>query len=502
MSQARQVVLEVHDMCKHFGETIALDHVNLSIKTGEIRGLIGENGSGKSTVSSIISGMQPPTSGSMTYHGKEWAPKSVLDGLNHGIGMVVQEAGTLGNITVAENLFLGEYDQFKRMGMISKSAMNREAQKAMDQIGLQNINPSWPVSMLDMQSRKLLELARVMYHTPEILIIDETTTALGRSGREILYSVMHRMAEEGRSVLIISHDLDEMMEHCDTLTVLRDGHIIDNLEREQYEPGYIKKLMVGREVQENFYRSDTDGYEEQIVLKADMITTMKDLLCFSLELHKGEILGIGGLSDCGMHTVGHALFGLEEILDGEIRLVEKNKVIKNAVQAFENGMGYISKDRDNESLEQNASIKANIASTGFSINKMFGFLISGKKESSYAQKQIRDLSIKCRDQHQLVRELSGGNKQKVVFGKWIAYDADILIMDCPTRGVDIGVKASMYQLITEMKKAGKSIVMISEEMPELMGMCDRLLIMKDGEVNGEFFRSDGFSEHKIIECMI
>ncbi len=503
MSDSHQVILEVHDMCKNFGETVALNHVDLALETGEIRGLIGENGSGKSTVSSIISGMQPATSGTMTYKGKPWKPATVLDGLENGIGMIVQEAGTLGNITVAENLFLGDYKRFKRFGMIDRKAMNREAQKAMDRIGLQDIHPSWPVRRLDMQSRKLLELARIMNHDPEILIIDETTTALGQSGREILYSVMHRAAEEGKTVMIISHDLDEMMEHCDTLTVLRDGVIIDNLKREQFEPGLIKKLMVGREIQDNYYRTDQDGYDEKdVVLKADTITTMKDLLCFSLELHRGEILGIGGLSDCGMHTLGHALFGLEKVLDGEVKLVDKGITVKSSEQAFSCGMGYISKDRDNESLEQNASIRANIASTGYKVNRGIGCLISGRKEDNYVKKQIRDLSIKCRDQHQLVKELSGGNKQKVVFGKWIAYDADILIMDCPTRGVDIGVKSAMYQLIYQMKKAGKSIVMISEEMPELMGMSDRLLIMKDGEVNGEFFRRDGFHEHEIIECMI
>ncbi len=502
MPQSHDVVLEVHDMCKNFGETIALNHVSLKIEAGEIRGLIGENGSGKSTISSIISGMQRATSGAMTFHGKPWEPSSVLYGMNHGIGMVVQEAGTLGNITVAENLFLGEYKQFKRFGLIDKNAMVKEAKKVLERIGIRDINPSWPVRRLDMQSRKLLELARIMNHDPDILIIDETTTALGQSGRDILYSVMHEVAEKGKTVLIISHDLDEMMEHCDTLTILRDGAVIDNLRREQFEPGLVKRLMVGREVQDNFYRSDQDGYGEEVVLRADMVTTTRDLLCFSMELHKGEILGIGGLSDCGMHTLGHALFGLEKVLDGEVVLASQGLRIKSSEQAFQSGMGYISKDRDMESLEQNASILANIASTGYQINRTLGGLISGRKERDYVKKQVKDLSIKCQNQYQLVKELSGGNKQKVVFGKWIAYDADILIMDCPTRGVDIGVKAAMYQLIYEMKKEGKSIVMISEEMPELMGMCDRLLILKDGEIGGEFFRKDGFSEHEIIECMI
>lgn len=502
MPKKGEILLEVQDMCKNFGETRALRGVAFQAKAGEIRGLIGENGSGKSTLTSIMAGMQPATSGSMTYHGKPWKPSTVLEGLKAGIGMVVQETGTLGDITVAENLFLGEYDQFKTHMVISRKKMNEEAKKALSRVGLGDVNPARPVRLLDMQTRKLIELARVMNHDPDILVVDETTTALGQSGREILYKVMHDMAAGGRSVIIVSHDLEEMMEHCDTLTILRDGEIIDNLAREQYEPNLIKRLMVGREIKGNYYRVDNDGYEETVVLKADYISTLEELLCVKMELHKGEILGIGGLSDCGMHTLGHALYGLEEVLDGEVTLTEKGVKVTDAITAYQNKMGYVSKDRDNESLEQNASIFANIASTGYRVNRWFGPFISQKKESEYVEKQIEGLLIKCSGPHQQVKTLSGGNKQKVVFGKWVAYDSDILILDCPTRGVDVGVKAAMYQLIYDMKTQGKSIIMISEEMPELIGMSDRILIMKDGKITGEFFRQNGFSEHDLIECMI
>ncbi len=502
MAEKGEILVEVKDVSKNFGVTIALSHVNFKLKRGEIRGLIGENGSGKSTVSSIIAGMQPANSGEMFYKGKPWKPSTVLDAEAAGIGMIVQEAGTIANISVAQNIFLGSEKKFKKGMIISRKKMVEEARKALEKIGITSINPALPTSAYDMQERKLIEIAKCMYNDPELLIVDETTTALSQEGRDIIYRIMHEMADQGKSVMIISHDLNEMMEQCDTLTVLRDGIIIDNIEKADFDPNDIKKKMVGREIKEGYYRTDSDGYNtDKVVLKADCITTMKELLCFNLELHEQEILGIGGLSDCGMHTIGRALYGLEDVVDGRVVKTDKGTVIKNAETAFKNGIGYVSKNRDTESLELNASIFDNIASTGYEKNNIGPFIFP-RREKSYVNKQIKALSIKCQNAYQPVRALSGGNKQKVVFGKWCADDADILILDCPTRGVDVGVKADMYDLIYQMKKEGKSIVMISEELPELMGMCDRIVIVKDGAVSGEFNRSDGFDDHTLIEYMI
>jgi ribose transport system ATP-binding protein len=313
---------------------------------------------------------------------------------------------------------------------------------------------------------------------------------------------MHRLRDENKSVLFISHDLDELIEQCDAVTVLRDGNIIGSLDRNEFDEDVMKKMMVGREIKGDYYRSDLDGYGDKLVLKADCITTLNDLLCFSMELHEGEILGIGGLSECGMHTVGRALFGIEEVLDGRVVCGENGDEIKNPRIAIKNRMAYVSKNRDTESLALSSSIQENIASTGYKTNRSFGPFISGRKERKYVSDQVSSLSIKCASQYHAVNTLSGGNKQKVVFGKWIAADADILILDCPTRGVDIGVKAAMYKLIYEMKKAGKAIILISEEMSELIGMADRLLIMKDGEVTYEASRKDGLDEREIIKYMI
>lgn len=502
MSQPGEVLVEIRDLCKNFGVTIALNRVNMQIRRGEIRGLIGENGSGKSTISSIIAGIQSATGGEMYYRGQLWKPASTLEAVTAGIAMIVQEAGTISEISVAENIFLGNYDRFRKGPTINSSKMKEEAEKALQFIGIDNINPAKLTARYDMQERKLIEVARSMYQMPELIIVDETTTALSQRGRELLYDLIHKAADENRAVIFISHDVQELMEHCTSLTILRDGVVIDNLDKAQFGEEDIKFKMVGREIKGDYYRNDVDGYHEEIVLKADCITTMTNITCLDMELHKGEILGIGGLSECGMHELGYALYGIAEVVDGEVILTGKNKVIKKAKQAFANGMGYVSKNRDTESLELNAAISDNIASAGFNKNRLFGPFISKKKERRYVELQVDQLAIKCRNIMQPVKALSGGNKQKVVFGKWMANDADILILDCPTRGVDIGVKAAMYQLIYEMKKKEKSIIIISEEMSELMGMADRILIMKDGEISGEFFRGNGYDQHEILACMI
>ncbi len=494
-------LLRVEHIHKNFGITIALKDVSFNVYRGHVYGLIGENGSGKSTVSSIIAGMQHATSGEMYYKGRLWKPSSMLEAQENKIGMIVQEAGCIPNITIAENIFLGHEKMFTKGLFVDKAAMEKAAQDLLDELGLKMFTAGQRALTLDMQARKIVEIAKCLYWKPDLLIVDETSTALSFEGREFLYKVLRMMREENKAVLFISHDLDEMMEHCDKLTVLRDGDLIGTLDKSEYEPGRIRQMMVGRELQGNYYRNDTDPYEDEVVLKADSITCMNDLLCFSLELHKGEILGIGGLSQCGMHTVGRALFGVDKVVDGKV-LTADGKEITSPKAAIRNRIGYVSKNRDQESLGLSATIAENIASTGYKINELFTGLISFRKEAAYVDKQIEDLSIKCAGKNYKVNTLSGGNKQKVVIGKWLASDSQILILDCPTRGIDVGVKASMYQLMYDMKKAGKSIILISEELSELIGMSDRVLMMKDGRITAERMRADGLSESDLINYMI
>ena len=496
----QEVMLEVRNMFKNFGVTVALNDVSFTLERGHVYGLIGENGSGKSTVSSIIAGMQTATKGDMVYEGKPWAPASMLEAQEHGIGMIVQEAGTIPNITVAENIFLGHEDMFKKGIFIDRAGLTAAAQKLLDELEIKEFRASDRTGKLDMQMRKIVEIAKCMYWKPQLLIVDETSTALSLEGRMFLYKVMRKQREENKTVLFISHDLDEMMTECDKLTVLRDGVIIGTLDQKDYEPNNIRKMMVGRELKGDYYRSDYEGYSDEVVLKAENVTTLHDLLNLNFELHKGEILGIGGLSECGMHTVGRAVFGIEKVLDGEV--TANGAKITSPRTAIDNRMAYVSKNRDTESLGLSATIFENIASTGYKANIAFANLISGKKENAYVDKQIEELQIKCAGKHYNVNTLSGGNKQKVVFGKWVASDAQILILDCPTRGIDVGVKASMYKLFTEMKKSGKAILLISEELQELIGMCDRILIMKDGEVTREVMRKENPTENSLIDYMI
>lgn len=498
---AKEVIVEVKHMDKRFGSTIALNNVNITIRRGEIQGLIGENGSGKSTVTSIISGMQKADKGEMTFKGEKWEPQSMLWALEHGIGMIVQENGTIPGITVAENIFLGETDRFKKYGVVNKKQMFAEAQAALDHIGATHIKAGMMTGRLDMQDRKLVEIAKVMIKNPEVLVVDETTTALSQLGRDIIYGIMTKMKEEDKAVVFISHDLDEIMNVCDALTVLRDGKIIITFDKEEFDEDLIKTSMIGREMQGDYYRSDYDGNSsDEVVLEIKNGNLGDQLKDFNLQLHKGEILGIGGLSHCGMHILGKVLFGAIPLQNGEITV--GGEPLRNEANAMKKKIGYVAKDRDTESLNLNASIRDNIAVGGMETFALKNLLILPGREKRYVEKQIQDLSIKCAGMEQYVSALSGGNKQKVVFGKWIGRGSNILIMDCPTRGVDIGVKQAMYQMMYRMKREGKALVIISEEMTELIGMADRLLIMKDGEPKKEFTRSRELTEQDVIKYMI
>ena len=496
-------ILEMKHIRKTFASTVALGDVDLNVYPGEIRGLIGENGSGKSTISSIAAGMQKADSGEMRYHGDSWNPVSMIDALSKGIGMIVQESGTIQGVSVAENLFLGETKQFPGpFGTIDRKAMNAKADEALQAIGVKNVSGATPMGALDFQTRKLVGIAKVVMKDPEILVVDETTTALSQEGRSILYTLMKKLRDEGKAVLFISHDLDEIMEVCDTLTVLRDGAIIRHFTKDEFDADAIRTSMIGRELQGDYYRSDyTPSHLEEVAVKAEHISLGEALQDVSITVYKGEIVGIGGLSHCGMHPLGKILFGAVKPDSGEVVTGDGVKITSETV-AMKQAFGYVSKDRDVESLSLTASIRDNIAIAGMEKYAVNNFLMLNSREKVYVDKQISDLSIKCADRDQAVSQLSGGNKQKVVFGKWIGRGSEVLILDCPTRGVDIGVKRAMYQLMTELKNEGKSIVMISEEMPELMGMSDRLIIMKDGRITHEFARSASLSDAEIIQYMI
>lgn len=495
-----QDMLYINGISKAFGPTKALVDVHMHVAPGEVHGLIGENGSGKSTLASIIAGVLNPDDGTMVFKGKPYAPASAIEASGTGVCMIIQEQGTFNRMSVAANVFIGREKRFRQNGILNLHKLHEETKKALSDIGVDHIDPKAMVDDLSFEDRKLIEIARAISNTPAILIIDETTTALTRFGRNILYSFMKKMREEDKTILFISHDIDEIMEQCDSLTVLRDGQYIDTLRKTDFQQDKIKQLMVGREISKEFYRSDiVSSMQPSVALSVEHVNT--DLLHdISFTLHKGEILGIGGLSECGMHDLGKVLFGLEKPASGHI-YNEDGAEITDASDALRKKIGYISKNRDTESLMVAASIRDNICLPSLGKLKKNG-IITPKREKELTNHWAGQLNIKMNSINQYCMYLSGGNKQKVVISKWLGNESDVLILDCPTRGIDVGVKAAIYRLMERLKADGKAIIMISEELPELIGMSDRVLIMKDGKVVSEHQRNADLNEMQLIEYMI
>ena len=496
----KKVVLKAEHISKSFGPTKALQDVNFEIRQGEVVGLIGENGSGKSTFSTIVAGIQKQDSGNLYLNGELYQPKDINDAIAHGVSMVVQEQGTLDNISVAANIFAGKEDEFSKYGFMNIKKMNETAKKQLENIGIGNIDPAQLVNYLSFEERKLLEIARAEYTNPQLLIIDETTTALGKDGRDVLYGLINQLRDDNKTVLFISHDIEELMNICDSIIVLRDGQYIGALSKEEMDINTLRKMMVGREVAESLYRTDYDGrLTDEVALRCEHIKYGL-LQNISLEVHKGEILGIGGLTDCGMHELGKILFGIVTPDYGKVILKDGTE-IHDPATSIKKKIGYVSKNRDTEALMSASSVRDNICMPNLNTLAKNG-LISPKDENEMVNKWAKVLGIKMRDPSQFVMYLSGGNKQKVSMAKWLASDADIYIFDCPTRGIDIGVKSDIYDLMSQLKKDNKAILMISEELPELIGMSDRILVMKDGDVKGEFLRDKDITEHTLIEYMI
>ena len=496
----KEPLLRCENIFKSFGATKALAGVSLNVYPGEIHGLIGENGCGKSTLCSIIAGVQPYDDGQLFFNGQRYLPSDMVDAQKTGVSMVVQEMGTIPNITVAANIFAGKERLFTKGIFLDVKKMNAEAKKILNGIGAAHISPMQLITALNPEDRKLVEIARALYSSPALFIIDETTTALSQLGRDIIYRIIRGMVDEGKAVLFISHDLEELMSVSNAISVLRDGQLVAVMSEKEMDIHKMRLNMVGREISDDYYRTDLDfTSSEEVVLKAENISNGVTIHNVSFELHRGEILGIGGLSECGMHELGRALFGADRILTGSIKA--GNVRITSPTKATKAGIAYVSKKRDEEGLILSDSIENNIALP--SLREISsGIYIPRRNERKLALKQVDEMNIKCENVNQLVNQLSGGNKQKVVFAKWLGKQSDIFILDCPTRGIDIGVKVAMYRLIYRLKEQGKSIVLISEELPELIGMSDRIIVLKNGSFSTELMRSQDLKESDIIQHMI
>ena len=497
----KKTLLVADKIDKKFDITHAVDNVSLTIDAGEIRGLIGENGSGKSTFSQMLCGIYTIGGGTFTLDGKELHVKNQVEANNEGVAIIVQEMGTLSGLTVAENIFLGHEEPFMHSGIKNTAAMNKEAQRLLNEYGFGRINAAAMIDQYNFEDRKLIEIVKATYMKPKILVVDETTTALSQNGRMELYKIMDAVRADGRSVIFISHDLGEVLEHTDTITVLRDGEYIDTVNSKDMTEDDLKRLMVGREIGNAYYRTDYGTpVSDEVVLTIKNVSVPKQIHDVSFELHKGEILGFGGLSECGMHEVGKAIFGASWDREGSVTLADGTS-IDSIPTAIKHSIAYASKNRDVESIILNESIRNNIVLP--SIDDLASHkLLNGRKLTKFAEKHAADMQTKMASVHQFVSDLSGGNKQKVVLARWLGKNSDILVLDSPTRGIDVKVKQAIYALMEQLKEQGKSIIMISEEIPELLGMSDRIFIMKDGKINGEFFRSKELDENDLIAKMV
>lgn len=496
-----EVLLQASKMRKEFGITKAVKDIDLTIYRGEVRTLIGENGSGKSTLSNMFAGVFPPTSGKMVFRGEEYMPTNIIDARSKGIGLVVQEIGTINGLSVAENMYMGREKEFLSTGMVSRTKMVDAANKALDANGISHFRGGDAIDGLSFENRKLVEVIMVMDADPDIIIFDESTTALSRRGRDLIYKIMEMQKKKGKSIIFITHDLDEAAMVSDRVTVMRDGEHIATLEKEEITPDKMRNLMIGRELTNNYYRNDHKCTYGDVLLQIKNMTKEGSFNDVSMTIHEGEIVGIGGLTECGMHEFCKAVFGVIPVDNGEVYHAKKNMKIKTTQEALKAKMGYMSKNREIEAMMPSASIRDNILLTCYGKAKQ-GIFLNPKKEKAIAEEQRKKLSIKCQNIEQRTRELSGGNKQKVVIAKWLSNDSEIIIMDCPTRGIDIGVKAAIYELMVELKKKGKAIIMVSEELPELIGMSDIIYVMKDGKVTGLFKRDEMVTEQDIIGYMV
>lgn len=499
-----EMILKIEKLNKWFGVTHANRDIDFTLNRGEIRGLIGENGSGKSTLTSQICGIQQPTSGKMFLNGQEYAPASPLEANRRQVSMVVQELGVLGTLPGSINMFMGHTQRFTKGGILDIRAINKAAAEELDKYGFR-VPLDVLTQDLSIEQRKLLELTKALSIEPDILVLDEITQALSHDNRKILYQIMHDFTAKGHSIIMISHDLEETVEICDTITVLRDGEVITTLPKAEYALDNLKRMMIGRETNEHYFRLDqAESHSDEVILSVDGLTTnhIRDI---SFDLHKGEILGVCGLSDGGIHDLGRALFMKEKLHGGGVTIHTPNgsHKVKRSGDITRNGGAYLSKDRDSDGLMLQATIALNIQVPSFgNIAGPFGF-INQKRKRALAEDAKKDFEIKCVSVDAPVNSMSGGNKQKVNLSRWLAKGLDFIILDCPTRGVDVGVKAYIYNLLEdEAKKHNRAILLISDELNEVIGMSDRLIIMKNGEISNILSRTDGFAEEKIMEAMI
>ncbi|HUM84067.1 MAG TPA: sugar ABC transporter ATP-binding protein [Lachnospiraceae bacterium] len=474
-------ILRMEEIDKSFPGVHALDHVHFNLNRGEVHALMGENGAGKSTLMKVLTGIYKKDSGKIIYEGKEVEFHTTREAQDAGIVIVHQELNMVGDLTVAQNIFIGR--EFTNGIKIDDKKMIDESKKLFDRLHIE-INPTEKMSSLTVGKQQMCEIAKAISHNCKVIIFDEPSAALTEKEIQDLFTIIRDLRAQNLGIIYISHRMDEIKVITDRVTVMRDGTYVGTLITKDSTKDDIVKMMVGRVIYEPPKEKSMVAPGAPVVLKVEHLNAGKMVKNVSFELHKGEILGFSGLMGAGRTETARAIFGADPKQSGDIYINGKKADIKTPEDAVRHGIGYLSEDRKRYGIVVQKSITEN--STMACLEEyMNGIFINKGKEKKAAEKYIEELATKTPSADQLVVNLSGGNQQKVVIAKWLVKNCDILIFDEPTRGIDVGAKNEIYKLMNQLASQGKSIIMISSEMQEILRMSDRIVIMCEGQKTGE-----------------
>lgn len=489
------IILSLNNISKSFPGVKALDNVSFDVKRGTIHGLIGENGAGKSTMIKILAGIYNRDEGKIIFDGKERNFTSPFEAKQAGIGVVHQEIKLSETLTVTENMFLGNL--MMKGKLVDWKGMRIRAQEIVDELGIE-LDVNAVVSTLTVAKKQIVEIMHAINNQSRLLIMDEPSAVLTDRELEIFFRIIKNLRDEGITIIYISHRLNEVFELTDNVTVLRDGRHIDTLPTRELKQDQLVNMMVGREM--------SKGYPKEVIPLGENVLEVKDITIdkvlhgISFSVKKGEIFGISGLVGAGRTELAEAILGITKINSGEI-IVKGRKVNFNQFSdAIADGLGLIPEDRKSQGLIQKMSVKKNITLVNLD-RVIHRGIIQNKLEEKFAAEYSEQLDVSTPSLDTEVQYLSGGNQQKIVVAKWLFEEADILFLDEPTRGIDVGAKYEIYRLITEMVKNGKTVIMISSEMPELIGMCDRIMVMHEGHNKGEL-SGEEVTQEKIMSLCV
>ncbi|KAA3656779.1 MAG: sugar ABC transporter ATP-binding protein [Chloroflexi bacterium] len=478
-----EILVTMEGIDKSFPGVKALDQCRFELRAGEVHALVGENGAGKSTLMKVVAGIYSKDAGRMFYKGKEVEVPTPRAAQNLGISIIHQELNLMSHLTLAQNIFIGREPQTSIPFMLDEKKINEQTEVLFKRMRLK-LDPRTRVAELSIAKQQMVEIAKALSFNAEVLIMDEPTAALTNTEIDDLFRMINELREKGVGIVYISHRLEELKRISDRVTVLRDGRYIDTVPTQDVPTDQIISMMVGRTI----YEAEPelpDNPSDEIVLEVKNLNRGKVLQDVSFQLKRGEILGFAGLMGAGRTEVARAIFGADSIDSGEIYILGERVGINSPQTAVWNGIGYLSEDRKAFGLATGLSVKDNMALSA--LGKFLGFLgwVNQSLIRATAKHHIDDLDIKTPSAEQLVKNLSGGNQQKVVIGKWLTADTDILIFDEPTRGIDVGAKSEIYKLLNDLAQQGKSIIMISSELPEILRMSHRVIVMCEGRITGE-----------------